>query len=531
MFCKKKLLCFLLLLFFAISPVIALNQSALTIAEIIQITLQKNPDILLQQEAIRSKRGEFTQTRASFETILTSRISYKDDATPLSNSNRASLGGTSFLRSGSANVNLGASKTLRNGTVLSQQIDLSGSESGLRGVKPENRANIIFQISHPLGRNRGRNNRANVHREAALLELEAEMISLRITINQKVYQAVQAYWAYSGACQNLRIREQAKERALRLASETEILIKADERPASERSQIIANLASRKAECIGAKAQVRQARRNLGLILGIDSEAIERLSFPDFTLPGVKDLEIASSVNEAEINRLMNLRPEMENIKLRIKAAKRRVAGSRNLEKPQMNLNLFSGYNGFEQKNGMNSFFTPMSNRIPGANFGISFETEFPQKNHQARGLRMQYQSAENSLGISLSKIKREIKSGLYQAFNLVHDQVQQVNCSSEAVKAYEQAVKNENEKLAQGFSTIVDLLYVEDRLTSAMVSDLQARVELANAINSLIYESAHISSNLKDEKFLIQTNNFLEVPEVFRDLKEKAFDNKLMEKK
>jgi len=487
----------------------------LTIAEVIQLTLEKNPEILLQKETIRSRRGEFTQSEAAFENILTSGLSYKDNLNLLNDANRAAIGGSTFLRQGTTSLQAASTRTGKNGTVMRQSIGISGSESGMAGSKPENRADVKFEMIHPLGRNRGKDSQKNVQRDATLLELDASMAALHATINQSVFQAVQAYWNYSAYCRRLEIFEQARERALRLASQTELLILADERPASERSQIQANLAAKKADCIGAEALVRQGRRNLGLILGIEAHDIDNLALPEPVFPDAQNIAVLAEIEESVVEQIMNQRPDIENLALRIQAAKRRTAGSRNLAKPQVDLNLSAGYSGLNEDNGVSGYVSPLSNHVRGMNFGFAIEMELPRQNRSARGIRLQLESAENSLEISLARTRREIRSGLKQALNLVKDQLRQVACSSEAVAAYQQAIENENEKLTRGISTIVDLLYVEDRLTGAMVTDLQARIDLAQAINSLIYESAQVARNQANHSYLIETDSFLRIPDNF----------------
>jgi len=486
----------------------------LTLAEIVNLTLQKNPDILIQKETIRGKRGEFTQSGAAFDTLLTSAVEYSDSANLLTKSNRDALG-RSFLRSGNIQLGLSSAKMQQNGTTFKQSLEITGAESGLPGARLENRAKVTFAIIHPLGRGRGRNSQANTQREAAILELDAALASLRISVNRAIFEAVQAYWNYSGSCQRLQILQQAKERAIRLAQETEELIAADERPVSERSQIQANLASKQADYIGGETQVRQTRRALGLVLGISPAEISNLNLPEQSLPDLQDVQISLSLQENLILSILDQRPELENLRLRMKAAQRRTAGGRNQEKPQVDLSLNAGYSGLNEGFGAESFFSPMSNRIPGMNFGFQISSDLPQSNFQARGIRMQLESNENTLNIVFARTDREIRTSLNLALFSVSDNLRQVDCSRKAVEAYKQAVDNEQAKLSQGMSTIVDLLFVEDRLTSSMLADLQSRIELANSLNALFYESGAIAS--KDgEKFVVDVEGFFMLPPVFQ---------------
>jgi outer membrane protein TolC len=69
--------------------------------------------------------------------------------------------------------------------------------------------------------------------------------------------------------------------------------------------------------------------------------------------------------------------------------------------------------------------------------------------------------------------------------NAVCNTAAQVDRAREAVVSFQAALQGEREKFSLGFSSVVDVLTVEDRLTTAMTSQVNAELSYAIALTQL----------------------------------------------
>jgi outer membrane protein TolC len=467
----------------------------LDLTTVVQATLRGNPEVLGQQQEIESRRGAVTQARGTFQPVLRTNLIHDQHIRPLTDSDAKALGGRSFLPIKTTNYQVGLERVFRNGTTIRPGIEFSRVDSDIPASDPENRAEVKFDVLHPLARDRGDQGAAVKLEEASRLALEAERFTLHAVVQRALSQSLVTYWSYLGAARRLEILVTAEERAKLLASQTAELIRGDVTPASERSQVEANLAAKQAERIAGETQLRQERRALGLLLGISPEGIETLPVPIATFP---DLDLAAvlpvaTLTEELVQSTLATRPDLASLLLQSEAAARRTAGGRNQERPRIDLNVSVGYSGLDQNSRLTSYVSPFSKQVRGLNAALQIQTELPLKDLTAQGRRQQYEADEAKLEIAADTTIRTIKSGVALALTTVVDSLRQSQCTRLAVDSYRQAVENEKAKLAQGMSTILDLITLEDRLTGTMLAHIQAQVALAQALVVLRFETGTLS--------------------------------------
>ncbi|RCK74076.1 MAG: outer membrane efflux protein [Candidatus Ozemobacter sibiricus] len=466
--------------------------SGLGLAEVVAMTLGHNPDILLQAQEVAGKQGAVQQAAGPFSPQLRSGVVKSRSIRPLTMRDRFGMGGRTHLPTTTTNYQIGYERLLRSGLVLRPRIEFTRNDPDLPGLIPENRGEVKFELICPLARGRGANAAPRANEDAARLDLEASRRTLEAAVQRSLFQAIDAYWSYVGSFRRLEIQRAAEDRARRLVEETEQLIKADHSPASERSQVEANLAAKQADRISSENTLRQDRRSLGLLLGIDAAAIEGLGPPLDAFPEPASLSLPVDLPPALVQETLDRRPELAELRLQARSAARLTAGSRSDERPRIDANLTVGYSGLDESNRFAAYFTPLSQRLPGLNVTFQVTADLPLKNDQAIGLRRQREAQEHKLAIALERAERDIRTGLTLAWRSVIDSLHQARCSDIAVRTYQSAVENEKAKLANGMSTLIDLINMEDRLTNALLSDIQARVNLARALNSLQYQAGRL---------------------------------------
>ncbi|MBF0408545.1 MAG: TolC family protein [Candidatus Riflebacteria bacterium] len=466
--------------------------AGLTLSEVVCTTLRQNPEIMLQKREISSRFGAVVQASGSFQPVIQSSIVQDSSLQPLTNANRQLLDGRSFLPVKTTSYRLVYKKLMENGTVIAPGIEFSRNDTDIPAREPENRATVKFELSHPLARGRGTESLAFSTSQAAGFEYQSSFESLRQITNNALLSSISAYWNYLGAFRRLEILRSAEKRAEKLLSETEELILCDHQPAAEKSQVEANLASRQADAIAGANALVQNQRILGLSLGLSGEEIASLSFPSTDFPEDKVFEKIPSLTEDLLKSALMKRPELSALRLQEKAAKRLTAGSRNEELPKIDFNVAVGYSGLDENSGFTSFVTPFSKNVPGLNATVQVQTELPVQNLSARGIRQQREAAEKKINILIDQAKRHIGSGLSVAIANLEDSLKQVRLTRKAVMLFQKAVENEKARLAQGMSTIIDLITLEDRLTNASLANVQAQISFAQAIAAFQYESGVI---------------------------------------
>ena len=93
-----------------------------------------------------------------------------------------------------------------------------------------------------------------------------------------------AYWRYFAARERLRTYIESAERAQRLVGETEVLIRADERPASDLDLVAGNRAQKLTVVNVARQTLLDAKYDLGIAMGLRAGAIRTLGAPLTTFP-------------------------------------------------------------------------------------------------------------------------------------------------------------------------------------------------------------------------------------------------------
>ncbi len=493
-------------------------ESGLSLAEVVETTLANNPDILIQKSDIRGKEGAVTQAKGSFAPVLNSAITRDHQYQALTRSDSRSLG-KSYVPIANTQYQIAYQRKLRSGTVISPNITFTREEYEIPRANPESRGEISFEIKHPLRRGNGHDSSLSTNEDAARLSLEAGHETLRTTVNRTLFQTLDAFWNYLGSARRLEVLLAAEERAARLAEETETLIKADQRPLSERSQVTANRASKQADRIGAETSLRQNRRALGVLLGLSAEEVGRMPLPLAEFPNPASASLPASFPERLLEQTLQCRPDLLDLRNQRRAAARLTAGSRNDEKPQVDFTMSLGLAGLDENKEFGTFVTPFSKNVKGFHVVVGVQSELPLRNDRATGVRIQREVQEKKLAIQYGKAELDVKTGLDLAWSSVIDSIRQAECSSIAVTTYRQAVENEKEKLANGMSTILDLITMEDRLTNALLSDIQAQVNLARAIASLRYETGTISRK-EGGRFVVDTEAFSSTPTISSLLEE-----------
>jgi outer membrane protein len=175
-----------------------------------------------------------------------------------------------------------------------------------------------------------------------------------------------------------------------------------------------------------------------------------------------------------------------------RAAQRRVEESRALLpvarsglKPRLELNFDAGVSGLSEGAAPAQFVNSPYRSIQGLDAIAGIIFAFPVRNNFAVGQVRQAEATLAQAQLKVEDLRRGISSSVITALNAVCNTAAQVDRAREAVVSFQAALQGEREKFSLGFSSVVDVLTVEDRLTTAMTSQVNAELSYAIALTQL----------------------------------------------
>jgi outer membrane protein TolC len=417
--------------------------SGIGLLEAVRITLANQPNIHFKEKEIDGYNHEKTpsfsiENSQAVEEEETNAISY--------------------------NVNL--TKQFRTGVKVGPDITMTSIDTSTSQYDSTNNARVNFLVSLPLLKGRGR-------KATAANEMSAE------TANRKLEQL-----------------KKSESRARIFVREVKTLIKADERPAADLEQTLANLSDKTISRIASTQNLFEAKHKLGLAMGISFDEINSLPLPrdEFPVIDAEKIEEIHKVSERLIKQSLTLRRDYLAVKEQQKSAKIMLDAAINNLLPQVDLNFNLGYSGLDKGDNIPNVISSLNNNIPGLNFFVSINYQWPFKNNCASGLLMQRKAAYGQATILTHDLARNISSGVLVVISALRNSTLELIKSQEAVHSYETAVNNENMKFKLGMSTLLDLITMEHNLTHALLNEVSAYLKFSIALAKLRFETGTLVS-------------------------------------
>ena len=473
----------------------------LRLLEAVQHTIAKQPNILLDDWQVKVNEGLWQIQRGTFNTTVGTSVSDTVTHTPLNRYYR-NYYGTSETVERVTEYSVDISKEFRSGVELTPDITVTSTEDLALHLtttrKTTTNATVSFDIKIPLLRERGRAANAADETSAKILT-EASRYDLNYTTSQSILTTVNEYWNTVAAMDNLEIADKAETRARYMLEKTKILVDAGEQPASDISKLAANLHGKTSTRINKTQGLFEARQTLGLAMGLRFDEIVATPLPSEPLLNIDDADlnkmpIAQDLIDIGLERradLIALKKEQESANVLM------VGAHRNL-KPQLDLDLSAGYIGLNEntrrQRNFKQYASAINEREAGLNFSAMFSLEWPVLNDFRRGTYVRREAQNERAMISTNNLNRQIVSKVVVAMSDVIQSAAELKKAHESVLVYQTAVEKERLKLKLGESTIIDLIDVDDRLTTAMETEVSARLSYAKALVQLRFETGTILS-------------------------------------
>ncbi len=458
-------------------PAGAQQAPGLSLDEVVRMTVAANPDIRQGHLRVEVSQGRRVAAAAPFQTQLNTRFAglWGDETAP----------GASADFSRSSEMQLGLQRQLRFGLTLASDVSVLRNQpaTGLA----LNASQVQLHATLPLLKNRGGGLWRSLE-QAADGHWRAESLAALGTTATGVRDAVAAYWRYRTAEQRLAVLLESEQRAERLAEEMRSLVAAEERTTSDLTQVLANAAGRRIGRINAEQAVVSARRELGLLLGVEPGRIQALppTRTDFPAPA------PFAPEAAEVERLTALararRAELAASGERVRSSGLLLRAARSDLRPRLNLTGTFAYAGLATGRGFDRWAMALPPER-GPQGTLSIEYFAPLSGGEERGIWMERSAQVKQQRVADEQLTAEVVSGVELAVEALRHSTLALREAEASVELFRTAVENQRTKFRLSAATLVDVLFAEEALTNMRLSEASSRLDHALALTRLRFET------------------------------------------
>jgi len=465
----------------------------LGLMESVRLMLANDPNLALAESRLVAAQGSLLIQSGKFDPVVSGSLGRADTRTPLLDAPTE--------RDTSTTLSVGMVQTLRSGLVLTPEVDLAstannfGTTALLASPNPAatgNTATVAFTLRQPLLRGRG-SRVAAAGEHAAEREQEAAALDLLHATAQRILVVADQYWATVAARRGLDILRSNEESSRQLLATTRRLIAADVTPAAEAVQLEANLAAAEAARLGGESALFKARQDLGREIGLDGARAGALPVPGDPFPAAAPAAALGAGAAAPfVAGALRRRADVQAARKRLEESDIQLVAAENGLLPQLDLVVAPAYSGLMGGGGVAAFFAPLASHVPGASSSVTLDLSLPLRRDAARGQLLQARAARQQGVASLEALVKSIGTDVPTAVDAVAHSEQQLARATQAVRLFEQAVTNQERKLAAGTSTVLDVITQRERLLAAEQAEVAAALALAQALAQLRFATGTI---------------------------------------
>lgn len=470
--------------------------AGLGLLEAVRITLEADPAILRQEQAVAAAQGRLVAAGGQFDTVPSAEVKYRRDLAPATRAERL-LYGAPALAGDTLAYQVGVERQFRSGILVTPSVGLVRSDNNYGGGSVPHLATVNLNVTIPLLRGLGE--RATAAAEtAAKFEYEASVRELWHTLSNSIATTANAYWNHRAALRAWAALAEAEARLRKLLQDGEKLAAADLVAPADLKQYEAQVASAGAARIGAEQAVLETRQALGLAMGVPAGDIAGLPEPADNFPAIDERAFDLAAIDALIEQGLQRRNDLKAAEQRQEAAESLLAAADNSRLPQVDLSLDVGYQGLTEGGQAAGLATGLANRVEGVNAGASLRYRWPWHNWAAEGNVAQSRANVQSIAIARENLARTIRSEVRVAANNVGNSRLRLRQTSSARQALEIAFANEKKKQQLDLATPIDVLFIQSLLTSAAVDEVNAQAAYATALIRLRFATATLFTPTAD---------------------------------
>ena len=460
--------------------------------DVVDAVLTNSPDIEIGRLAVEAEAGARLLAASPFDLRVRAGVGSGRETLPLAG------GRNGLFVTESVETSTYVTKSFRSGMVVSSDLSLGRVRSGAGSV-PADQARSLLSLRVPLAGGRGGGATAGAER-AAQESYAASRFERDHIVARAVHDAVHAYWLYLAAHEQLNTHVESAARARRLVEETEVLIRADERPMSDRDLMASNLAQKQTAVTAARQTLLDARYALGVAMGLGAEAIPALGPPLTAFPetsAASSIPLTSAARAELVGMALAGRRDLAGLRARREGA--RLAWEGTLRDMRSRWDVFArvGYTRISPRPAAGAL-SSLGGASGGVNGLVQIQYEPLATNHAVRGRARRAAAVERTAVVAADDLVRRVEANVRVAMERLDNAVQEALAAREAVRLSERSVVTEQEKFRLGLATLFDAILAEDSLTNARLRRTNAQFRLAAALVRLRFESAALLETTGD---------------------------------
>ncbi len=485
-----------------------LSDRTLGLLDAVQQALKLQPELAIEKESVQISKGTLQSAASGFDARFQATTSFTKEQT----TNTSEF---PEMESDTSTFSIGLVKKFRSGIEVIPEVELSKTSFPAEpDTESLSQARVQFKVRIPLLKGFGERNVA-VNEIAASHELAASKSDLLHQCSVAVRDTSLAYWSFLSYFKQLEIYQQSEQRSRLLENQTRALIQAEQLPASDLQNVLANLADKESLRIAAEQNLIESRYQLGLFIGLNAKDAFDLPLPHNDFPTLSQPDSVTILSNSPfyLSLFESNRYDLLALSQRGQGRYARLQAMKNLLQPSLNVDAMAGYDGFSSGGQQSRLLDSFHYRQQGLDWSLGLRLEYPLGNRSAKGDSAQILASYRQNQIQINNLKRIIATKVMADISNLHHLSAERLKADTAVNSYQQAVENERQRFLMGESTLLNLLDVQDRLDSAMLKQISTRYRLAQAVTELRYETGTLVDRGADQ-LSVELHTLVTIPKV-----------------
>jgi len=486
------------------------NAGVLTLNEAILFTLSDNPGIQIVEANVERAKAELQQGAGQFDWSFVASTSYGRTST-LNDPSNANPN-INFSESIDSGGNFALKKLFRNGITIQPDLSVNRNKQGTV-YDPLGTSNAAITVSVPLLKGSGKG-AAGINEESLNANMEAEKYTRIYDVSNLVFNTVAAYWVTLSEQQSQIIVNKGLARGERNAKILRGLVNGGELPSSQLQRAIAEIdlsqLSAEARSEGLYTRYQELIVSMGgdatvaqPVASLSTALPDPLSSDLGYLPAYEQMLSVSFENRGDI---IAAKHQIEANRLLTDQAKKNLL-------PTLDLSVGVGVIGANAgKEKLEPYNFPEHERS-NTDYSIGLSFVMPFGNNVAKGELAKNRSSYRIAQENLRSLQITIQSDLSAVLNRIDSNRKRYKKAAHAINIYADLVKDGLEQVINGEQTFADLVDLEDRLTSAQLTGLDARTQFALALAELrIITGTAAQLEASTQKLLFSSQLFKSLP-------------------
>lgn len=469
-----------------------------------RFALNHNFDILRSELNVKDAQANLTVEEGAFDFQLTSKLTYEHTGYSLFEGDPRNEFLEGKLNTNTWDGTVALQKRFRTSQIVefgvqyaydNNNMPFNDFNNPLPTYRGDYTGTLNLSITQPLLRGRGKNI-TKIPEVMAELFIEVTNQEDVFMNSVKIMEVVGAYWEYYTAFQALEIYKQNEDRARRVLTMTQELVEADKKPYGDLAQTEADLASQEGMTHSAEQNFYSRRMELGRVLGLSEIQSREIGNPTDDYPETMDsLRKVKPPIEHFIDLAKENRTDLKAAGIHKTALEKGYDLARDQLRPQLDLGGFGFYGNSSQGTGK-VFKASSLTQAPGRYWGVGAQLtfSFSLNNRVAKGNLIKSKLSLDDKILAEEDLERSIFINLKIAYSNLNQSLLILDRNRVALKKYEEAFDNEQERFKAGLTTLLNLIIYQERLTNAQLDFIQAKEQYALAILQLRHETGTLLS-------------------------------------